>query len=104
MKALLFIIITGILLACNKPRCPETVQCSMGVTFYSIGYDSVELDSVLFVVFPADNTFTNPIDTFIALDTFVENTFVGPEYVWQKTRGVYGTGDTLACTYTIRPS
>ena len=87
----IFFLIATLGISCNKYFCPETVYCTAGYNFVLVGFDTASIDTVVFRVYASGNNFTTPLDTALIADTFVGNTFNGPQYVWWNISQKYDT-------------
>jgi hypothetical protein len=96
-KAMFFLAAAIMLLAfgCKKYTCPETVACSTGYNFVMVGFDSATLRTVTVKVYKADNSFSNPLDSAVILDSMMGRTTNGPYFTWNP---LFGTEwDSLLC-------
>lgn len=83
-----FLLLTIAFASCEKPECPITVYCNTGYNFVLVGFDTSELDTVVFRVYKAGTNFSELLDTAVAVDTLVSYSTNGPTYTWLP---FYGT-------------
>lgn len=64
-----------------------TVYCSTGYNFVLVGFDTSELDTVIFRVYKAGTNFSELLDTAVAVDTLISYATNGPTYTWLPFKG-----------------
>ena len=82
-----FLVLVIILGSCKKYRCPETVYCNNFLNFVLVGFDTSDVSTVVFRVYAAGTNFGTLVDTAVALDTVLYQSFNGPVYPWVPLSG-----------------